>query len=101
MSKPMYQGSKKRGTHTTYMNTSWMKRFIKKAHKEKLIDGINLGIIVKKTGKTKSQYTAKISNTGIQMYVFGTSQKQVVYLHTDDPEEAAEALGLKLKRTKT
>ncbi len=97
MPKGKSQSAKSRGRHTTYLDTNWMKKFVKNAKKEPTVQGINLGPITKKTGKTNYPYSAKKVHTGIEIIVFASRQKQLVILHTTCPKKTAKALKLQLK----
>lgn len=93
-----YKGGKSRGSHTTYLDNPWAKKFVRMARKEPTVRGINLGPIRRLSGRTKSDYSAKIVPVGIELTIFDSSSKQLVIIHTTCPERTALALGIALKK---
>lgn len=94
--KNVYAGAKLKGTHHTVIDAA--ERFVRAADKESTVTGITISIIVKAT-KARSKYSAKRTHTGIELTVFGNTQKQIIYLYTSEPEITAKKLGLILKKS--
>ena len=94
---PHYNGGKLMGRHTTYLDTRFAKRVVRKANKHPKVSKINLGIISKTTGKPRALYSAKVIRDGLCITILQARSKQEIFLKTSEPRKVADDLGIKTK----